>query len=382
MEKTSKKLVIATRLSLDKEKSMKKEHLIIMIDKLGCGGAEILIAGILPELNDRYDVILVTLEEDDTDLNELTFLSKKQYILGFTGKLSVPFCAIRLRKIIKKYNPVLIHAHLFYSSLIARIATPKNIPLIYSLHNELSKDIFEHSFVARFLEKSTIRKNHSVVAVSDAVLLDYEKMFGRQPNPFVLKNYIGDEYFHDPKIRKFENIIALKLVAVANIKRAKNYGYLLEAFKYLKKLNVSLDIFGRGTTDQIAELQKIIDDNDLPVTLKGSHPNINLVLPTYDLYISSSIFEGFGLSVIEGMANGMPLLLSDIQIFREVSKENALFFDLSTPQSLVLLIKEIFAGKHNLAKLSENGISIAAEYNKKEYLERMFGIYNTVISKG
>lgn len=359
---------------------MNKERLVIVIDRLGRGGAEVLIDGILPALNKKYNVLLVTLFESEKNFDDSSFVCEKKLVLGFTSKFSLPSCILKLRRIIKDYQVTLVHAHLFYSSLIARLATPKNIPLIYSLHNEMSKDIFNNNVIARFLEKNTIKKNHFALAVSDAVLVDYENIFGKQPRAIVLKNFINDEYYVAPKIRNFEDVTSFKMVAVANIKRSKNYEYLIEAFKYLKDEKVSLDIYGGGSSEKIAELQQEIDAHQLSVQFKGLHPYINEVLPKYDIYISSSIFEGFGLSVIEGMANGLPLLLSDIKIFHEVTEGNALFFDLTNPQSLVDLIKKLLSDNQQLRLLSEKGLNIAEKYNKKEYLEKLFIIYDDVIS--
>ncbi len=351
-----------------------KKSLLIVIDNLTKGGAEVLLVGILPELNKKYEVILVTLKSDNHFPAE-DIICKKKYTLGFNNKLSFLACVWKLKEIIKKHRPSLIHSHLFYSSLIARMSCPTDIPLIYSLHSEMSKNVFNNNKIFTILEKKTIKENHSVIAVSKKVLEDYEKAIRQMHHSFVLHNYVSDEFF----IKRNKELTSrgnIKLIAVGNIKKPKNYSYLVQAFKNLKECPISLDIYGEGSDKELKILQIEINKKNLPIVLKGGANNIHEILPQYDLYISSSTHEGFGISVIEAMASGLPLLLSDLPVYHEVTIENALFFDVTNPMSLVTLIKEIFEGKFNFKKFSLNGIEISKKYTKEIYLDKLLSIYD------
>ncbi len=358
-----------------------KKTLLLVIDSLAKGGAEVLLVGILPELNKRYEVILVTLKEDNHFSKE-GIICKKKYTLGFTKKLSLFLCVWKLKKIIKKHSPSLIHSHLFYSSLIARMACPVYIPLIYSLHNEMSKNVFDNSKTLAFFEKKTIKENHALIAVSQLVLSDYEQSIGIIKPAFVLPNFISDQFFiKKNKEKDFSFLKEIKLVAVGNIKNQKNYSFLLQAFELLKKYPVSLDIYGEGNDKDVKKLLTEIDKQQLPVILKGGTDNIHKILPQYDLYVSCSSHEGFGIAAVEAMAAGLPLLLSDIPVFREVTSGNALFFDIRDPSSFVDLITEILKNKHELQILSNNGIGISKKYTKEIYLDKLFNIYRSILQK-
>lgn len=357
-----------------------KKTILLLIDELGRGGAELLFMDTLPELNQKYSVIAVILSDEfETDFQSL--VCDEKYSLGFKGKVSIIPCVQKLKKIIKQHKPSLVHSHLFYSSLIARLACPSGIPLIYSLHNEMSKDVFNNSRILTLLENYTIKKNHSVIAVTNEVLIDYKKIFKKNNRSFVLKNYISGDFFkNEIPAKDWIHLKEIRIVAVGNIKRQKNYRYLIEAFQYLKNYSVSLDIYGIED-DDFNNLKEEIDRNKLPIVFKGPSANINEVLPDYDMYVMSSLYEGFGIAVVEAMASGLPLLLSDIPVLREVTYENALFFDIGNPQSFVNLIKGIFEEKYNLNQLSAEGIKIAKEnYTKEIYLKKLFSIYNDVLN--
>lgn len=359
---------------------MKMKAILIIIDNLTKGGAEVMLVEILPHLHKKFEIILVTLTAEN-HFNQSQIICKKKYTLNITNKLSIVSCVIKLKKIIKENNPFLIHSHLFYSSLIARLACPSKIPLAYSLHSEMSKNVFNNSWLLTFAEKMTIRKNHFVLAVSNVVLNDYRNKIKRNGQSFILKNYISDEYFSkEISQKRFLNFKKIKLVAIGNLKEAKNYSYFIKVFEHLKKYNnISLDIYGRGNEEDFRSLEKEINEKNLPIALKGAAINPYKIMPQYDLYVSCSKHEGFGIAAIEATALGLPLLLSELPVYHEVTFNNALFFDIQNPMSFVSLIKEIFEGKHNLGSLSYNGINIAKKYTKKDYLHNLFDIYDEVL---
>lgn len=359
-------------------RALRKRKLLIIIDNLKKGGAEVLLTGILPELNNKFEIILVTLS-NECDFAEEEILCNKKYSLGFKNLLDLPQCVLKLKRIIKKEKPFVIHSHLFYSSLISRMSCPKDVKLVYSLHNEMSKNVFNNSKIFTFLEKKTIKENHSIIAVSKTVLLDYENAFGKMHNSRVIENFIPEKFFNRSSQRGIVAPGKLKLVAVGNIKRQKNYDYVVQAFEYLRNYEISLDIYGQGNNDFFKNLQSKIEEKDLPIFLKGAANNIDKVLPEYDLYVSCSSYEGFGISVIEAMAVGLPLLLSDLPVFHEITEGNALFFDLKNPISFVALIKTILEKKIDLKKFSKNGKEICKKYSKEIYLEKLFNIYDNVL---
>jgi len=357
---------------------MEKPKLLLIIDTLKKGGAEVLLIGILPELSLKFEVILVTLSAE-CDFNKNEIVCSQRYNLGFKSKISLVPSIFKLKRIIKKHSPALIHSHLVYSSIVARSACPNYIPLLYSIHGELSKNDFNNSKLLALLEKNTIRKNHSLIAVSNAALKDYQKTISKPNKTFILPNFIRDVYLQQGNIKAFKPMQSLNLVSIGNFKAAKNYEYLIQSFKYLKEFPVSLKIYGNIINPIYSQLQADIERYHLKIDLKGPLKNVQKELANSDLFVMSSKNEGFGIAAIEAMASGLPLLLSDLPVFHEVTIDNALFFDLAEPTSFVRLIKEIFEGKYNLDQLSHNGIKIAKQYSKEKYLANLYSIYDEIL---
>jgi glycosyltransferase involved in cell wall biosynthesis len=350
--------------------------IVHVIDSLVRGGAETLLVNLLPALAQRYDIILVTLRPD-RDVPAEDVACREYHCLGYTGAASLAACAWKLRRIIRSHRPDLVRAQLYLSSVVARLATPREVPLVFSIHNPMSADSYRRNRLALPLEKLTYRKRHALISVSDDALRDFDRWVGVKGRSYVLHNFINPAYLEASSVRDSVGR-PIRMVAVGMLKEQKNYFYLIEAFRKLKGREVSLDIYGEGPLR--AKLQAEIDRHGLPITLKGKRGDIYKVLPDYDLYVMSSAYEGFGIAPVEAMAIGLPALLSDLPVLREISGGSALFFDPTDPAALVRIVERILAGEVDLKALSEGGIARAASrYQKSDYVEKLGAIYSELM---
>ena len=323
-----------------------KKTILHLITNLARGGAETMLVRFIRELTE-YNNIVVTLQRDNHFEDEL--VCDKYICLNKSSLPAIPFAAWQLRKIIKSCKADIVHSHLPVSNFTARLATPAGIPLITTIHNSIatSKD-YKHSFI-RLLDKATYYfKKSTIIAVSKGAMDDYFSVLKIKPgNAVLLYNFVDTAKYNSTVIKQQHD--TFKVVCVGALSVQKNIGWLIHAFKELKNENIELHIYGQGGLQK--ELQDLIDQYDVSVILKGQVKNIHEVLPAYDLYVMSSLFEGFSLSVLEAMALQMPLLLSDIPSFREQCADTAMYFDLNNVAGFVQKIKTIAADKNLQAKM-------------------------------
>lgn len=347
---------------------MKK--ILHIIDSVDVGGAEKLLVGVINEL-EGFEHHLMILDSPEA-LRAAINVPYKFTNLNIKSKPDFVRAISKVKKYIRENNIDIVHAHLYTSIILSRLSTPGRVKLFNSIHAIASLAMYKLNRLTLYIEKITYRKRHHIIAVSKEVLNDFEKHVGLKGPSTVLYNFI-DEKFFAPKPKTDFSTNQLKLVAVGNLRYQKNYPYLIEAFKYLPA-SVSLDIYGEGSMRN--ELQQAIDEHKLNIRLCGLRDDLQAILPQYDAFVMSSFYEGQPLSLLEAMACGLPAILADIPVLKEVTGPNAIYFDINNNRSLDEAIRKIGSKEYDLGQLAAGSHQRVNEFaHKYQYLDTLKKLY-------
>lgn len=349
---------------------MGKKNILHIIDNLALGGAETLLVGVVNQLTNKN--IIVTLDNRNEFISPI---NATLYCLNYKNRLDTLAAVLKLRKIIKNEQIDIVHAHLPLSTFIARLACPKNIKFIFSVHNKLSESAFKESPLTYILEKLTYSSRHHAIFVSETARKDYDKTIGIKGKSDVLYNYIDDSFFENRKknYESFNN----RFVAVGNLKQQKNYTTIINGFNRLKNKSFTLDIYGKGGLKGNLQQQIIAYNLQNNIYLKGMANNINTLVPKYDVFIIGSLYEGFGIALLEAMALGVPCIASDIEVFREVAQDNVVYFNPNDENDLAAKLNLVIEDKTLRLKNVVGAKKHAEEISKKNpYLKKLIQIYN------
>ena len=349
-----------------------------LTNTLTIGGTEILLKNTIPLLP-QYNHVICYLHGEPT--MKIDFKGVPIYCLEHNGKSNLFRSVLRLRRILKANKIDILHSHLFWSGIIARLAKIKGVKLAYTLHNVLSFDAFQKNKYSLIAERATIKKVDALIGVSSFVLEDYMKHVRYKGATHLLYNFIPSIFFDESsETEKPNEPIELRCVAVGTLNYQKNYEYLLSAFSKLKGLPVSLDIFGDGPKRE--SIQKTIDEEKLHVRLKGISNSMERVLPGYDIFLQASHYEGYGIALVEGMAKGLLPLISNIPVHKEVAGESAFYFDLESSDSLAELLKELIE-EPSIINRNRQGVMQRAKLvgSPISYKEKLEYIYNSMVKE-
>jgi glycosyltransferase involved in cell wall biosynthesis len=351
---------------------MRKPVLLHLINTLGRGGAEILLRDTIHLLR-QYDHVVCYLHKPDDLLPE--FANYPVYCLEHRTWWKSLETIAKLKKIMVAHKVDLVHAHLYDSTLLARLACSQHTNFVFTIHNIMSHDAFNVNWRSLIVEKLTYKKWQTLIAVSQFALEDYKKNVGVKGPHHVLYNYINQKFFALQYDYDKELTNGLRLVSAGNLRRQKNYGKLIKAFSLLKGQPVSLDIYGEG--DLRKELQQTIDRSGASVRLMGRSEDMSKVLPDYDAYIMPSIFEGYGIAPMEAIAAGLPVLLSDLPVFREITEGVPVYFNPEDVQSIAGAISYCAANWNEVKERAKRGKEIIYEKASREkYLQQLQEIYS------
>ena len=346
---------------------MKK--IVHVIDSLGRGGAETLLVSVVTSLP-QFEHHVITFGAENAFTTELQqHKNVHLYRVGDFHVWRLPLHVLKLRSLIRKISPAVVHSQLFWSNVAARLATPKSIPLFFTNQSLQKHEAFRKKWQV-MAEKLSYQKHHTLISVSEIVEIEYKEYVGIKGNHHVLYNIAGDNFFKGPR-RKFD-VHRIQCVNVARLHPQKNQRFLLESFVHLPG-HISLDIYGKGPLE--AELLSLKEEKKIEnVHFKGLSYNVAELLESYDIFIMSSLYEGFSLALMEAMASGLPVIIPDTDLFREMGGDAAIYFNPNDTKALAAIFKTLTPEK--LVDMSAKGFERATRLARKEnHLKKLLEIY-------
>ena len=162
---------------------------------------------------------------------------------------------------------------------------------------------------------------------------------------------------------------------VSTIEPRKNHDYALDAFDLLWQQGIDANFlivgrYGWKCEDFVQRVQRHPQYGRMLHMLNGvGDSDLAWLYAHAQGLVFTSIAEGFGLPIVEGLQRGLPVFASDIPVFREVGREGVLFVDLDKPQSLAdALASHVRQGAPRLA---EPVAWLSWEQSTRQFFERI-----------
>ena len=232
--------------------------------------------------------------------------------------------ALRLRRLVKKVAPDLVHAHLPPAELYARLALlGLGVPLVTTRHND---ERFAPIFFQRALSRWCSARAARVICISEAVR-DWttRNPHGPRLDPAratVIRYAIDPAPFADAAPAPDLDSEGPLVGTLARLVPQKGLDVLLEAFARVPP-PARLVIAGIGPLQESLAARIARPDLAGRVRLLGKRADTAAILSALDLFVLPSRWEGFGLVLLEAMAAGRPIIASRVSAIPEVVQDGA-----------------------------------------------------------
>ena len=296
----------------------KRYNILHLIDTTGHGGAETVLKTLVCGLDRSRFQSYVLLSDYGWLYDQLTGKPDVTVIV-FNGKGRLNFSLLhKLGKVIRKYKIDLIHTHLFGSSFYGSLASFLfRVPVVATFHGIPDwhpEDLFNK------LKLYIIYGNaKATIFVSEYLKRYFEDIASRYPkNSLCIYNGVSLPKNQKTDVKGAKQRLGFAeedtlITSVGNIKPIKGYDILLRAARTVLDQLPDIKFVVAGAPiidDDYQNLLRLRSDLELDGSFFfiGYQENPEIVLKASDLFVLSSISEGFSLSIVEAMAHKLPIV--------------------------------------------------------------------------
>lgn len=317
----------------------------------------------------------------------------------------------------EQYNligPEKIHHKVFNSywrtKTISGLLKSNRIEIYHGLSNELPLDIHKsevksvvtihdliflrfpllYKRIDRFfyLKKSTYscRVAHKIIATSEQTKMDIVNFLNIEPsrieviyqgcNPIFfcgITNHLKDQ------IREKYQLPEDFLLYVGTIEKRKNLLNLIKA-KFNHHIDLPLIVIGRKT-DYFNLVNKYIETNRVKNIIfldKVLNEELPSIYQMATCFVYPSLFEGFGIPILESLVSGTPVITSRDGCFSEAGGPDSIYIDPLDPEEIGNALNQLLSDKKLYERMVVNGLKYARNFTEEIVASNHINLYGSL----
>ena len=296
------------------------------------------------------------------------------------------------------FNRLVPGTELFHST--EHLLMPlRGVPTILTVHDLIYKLFPEYHKRLNYWYLNTAmplfcRKADAIIAVSQASKQDCVKNYNLDPAKIHVVYEAASSLFQPPPptridyVRQTYSLPEHFLLHLSTIEPRKNLSRLLDSLLALRQLlpHLSLSLVlvgGKGWLydDFFAKIEQLglqdavlplgwVEDEDLPAVIAAA-----------DLAVQPSLYEGFGLPILEEMACGQVVAASSAGSHPEVGGDAAAYYDPENVDEITAVIHRLLTDKEEHNHRRQLGFQQAAKFSWQRTAQETIAIYDQLLGK-
>ena len=331
-----------------------------------------------------FDVILKFSNNQYLESNALIDLIKYRHFapnLEFKGKkvlmelLNQKFFV----KKIKKVNFDVFHPTYYNPYFIKSIQKKPYVLTVHDMTHELFPQYFSRFDKSAYHKKLLLKNASRIIAVSENTKKDLINIYNVQENSIdvIYHGYNLLPHSEDLQI----NLPKQYLLFVGQRGRYKNFEFMLKSLiAILKKYDLFLivaggDVFNKKEI-QFFEAEKI---RNKVIHIKVNDHTLSFLYQNAYAFIFPSLYEGFGMPVLEAFSKGCPVLCSNCSSLPEVAGDAAIYFNPKESDSIIDAVQKIIDNSDEREKLINKGFKRLQEFSWDKTLLETIKVYEKAL---
>lgn len=277
------------------------------------------------------------------------------------------------------WSPSLVH-ETYYSGISVAPSSISTVLTVFDMVHELFPSFFKSSDDTATRKKRAIDRAEHIICISENTKRDLLRLLDVDEHKISVI-HLG---YSPSSIGKhsFEYTSRPFILFVGQRSGYKNFKGLLSALRMIPSITQNIDFvcFGGGpfTKEEYVEMDNAKLKRVSVKNIQGDDDDLVLLYRNALFLVYPSLYEGFGLPLLEAMANDCPVVSSNTSSLPEVAGDAALYFDPSSPESIADSVTTAYIDETLRLELISRGRSRVNEFSWNRCASETLSLYRRI----
>jgi len=258
--------------------------------------------------------------------------------------------------------------------------------LIFIRYPDFYKPVDRKIYYKKF--KAACEKADKIIAVSEMTKKDIISFFAIPENKIEVIYQGCNSFFHEKiteeKLTRFREKYTLPKEFILNIGSIESRKNALLIVKALKKMSSGIPLIILGRRTAYAEtIDQYINENNLSDRVRILSGVTTDELPAFyqsaSLFIYPSLFEGFGIPIIEALHSGTPVIAATGSCLEEAGGMSSIYVDPNDDAQLAYEVDRVLSDKSLRDKMIADGKAYVKRFDDNVIATRIMALYNSLL---
>lgn len=297
----------------------RRPRVTYLVTTSAVAGAERQVHDLALAMQDRgWDVAVISLLPKGAAFADLPDRGIPFETLGMSRGMPDPRAVWRLRTLLRRLRPDVLHGHMVHSNLLARVSRllVRTPVVVSTMHNENEGAQWRY-----VLYRLTDRLSDLTTTVSQAAVAEATRRRAAAPGRITLfPNGLTSRALPPDPARRAATRASLGVgdgflwLAVGRLEAAKDYPNMIAAFAQVHRSDPDARLVIAGVGDLEPRIRAGIEDASLGshMTLLGFRTDIPELMEAADGFLMSSAWEGLPMVLLEAGSSALPAVVTDV----------------------------------------------------------------------
>ncbi len=351
------------------------------------GGAQIHVKDMAKQLQEDGHTVFVSFGKEgifskvlkENDISYRVIGNMVREINPFRDLLALKNIVTEIRSI----KPDMIAIHSSKAGILGRIAAKiTGTPVVFTAHGWAFTEGIANKkrLLYQWVERAGARISDKIITVSKYDRnLSLSNNIGTEENTIAIQNGMYDI---EDDLHATPELSPPNIIMIARFQVQKDHIGLIRALHELKHLEWHLEFIGEdgGLMDKA---KKLVSDLGLEgkIDFLGNRSDVVTLLSRSQIFVLTSFWEGFPLTIIEAMRAGLPVIASNVGGVNEAVVDEEMGYVVSSHEELVSRLKLLISSPELRAKMGKKGLTRYKENFTFEHMyHKTLAVYTELIS--